>query len=93
MQGLFSELQPGNDREVKLIDNGLYLFKDTEQPALLIECGFLSNENDAANLSTPEYRKKVAFTILNGLETFFGEEVKNKENEQIGKAESFLYMQ
>lgn len=93
MQELFSQLQPGNDREVKLIDNGLYLFKDTAQPALLIECGFLSNENDAANLSTPEYRKKVAFTILTGLEKFFGEEVKNKENKEIGETESLLYMQ
>ena len=93
MQGLFSELQPGNDREVKLIDNGLYLFKNTEQPALLIECGFLSNPNDAANLSTPDYRRKVAFTIYTGLARFFDEEVKNKENTEIGETESFLYMQ
>lgn len=93
MQGLFAELQPGNDREVKLIDNGLYLFKNTEQPALLIECGFLSNPNDAENLSSADYRRKVAFTIYRGLEQYFGEEVKNKETEVIGEAESFLYMQ
>ena len=93
MQGLFAELQPGNDREVKLIDNGLYLFKNTEQPALLIECGFLSNPDDAANLSDAGYRKKVAFTIYKGLAQFFGEEVKTKENTEIGEAESFLYMQ
>ncbi len=94
MQGLFAKLQPGNDREVKLIDNGLYLFKDTEQPALLIECGFLSNPGDAANLSTAEYRKKVAFTIFTGLEEYFGRGVKkDKETEKIGEAESFLYMQ
>jgi len=93
MQGLFAQLQPGNDREVKLIDNGLYLFRNTEQPALLIECGFLSNPDDAANLSDPEYRKKVAFTIFRGLEQYSAEEVKNKETEVIGETESFLYMQ
>ncbi len=93
MQELFAGLQPGNDREIKLIDNGLYLFKETEQPALLIECGFLSNPTDAANLSDAQYRKKVAFTILTGLEKFFSEEVKNKENTEIGETESFLYMQ
>lgn len=93
MQSRFAELQPGNDREVKLIDNGLYLFKTTEQPALLIECGFLSNPKDAANLSTAEYRKKVAFTIYSGLEQYFGEEVKSKEKTEIGETESFLYMQ
>ncbi|MBP5605007.1 MAG: N-acetylmuramoyl-L-alanine amidase [Ruminiclostridium sp.] len=94
MQGLFAKLQPGNDREVKLIDNGLYLFKDTEQPALLIECGFLSNPGDAENLSTSEYRKKVAFTIFTGLEEYFGKDVKkDKGTDKIGEAESFLYMQ
>ncbi len=101
MQELFSQIQPGNDREIKLIDNGLYLFKNTKQPALLIECGFLSNPNDAANLSDPQYRKKVAFTIFTGLEKFFGEEaddqtkqdVKSKEKKESGETEGLLYMQ
>ena len=93
MQNKFAELQTGNDREVKLIDNNLYLFKDTKQPALLIECGFLSNENDAAILSSPEYQKKVAFTIFSGL-TEYLKEVENKESiNNYGETESFLYMQ
>ncbi|MBQ8613201.1 MAG: N-acetylmuramoyl-L-alanine amidase [Ruminiclostridium sp.] len=93
MQEKFAELQQGNDREVKLIDNGLYLFKNTKQPALLIECGFLSNPADAEKLSNPEYQKKVAFTIYRGLAEYL-KEVKNKENtENYGETESFLYMQ
>lgn len=92
MQGLFAELQPNNDRSVKLIDNGLYLFKTTEQPALLIECGFLSNENDAAQLSSTEYQKKVAFTIYKGI-THFLKESEEEEMSKNGEAESFLYMQ
>lgn len=92
MQNKFAELQSGNDREVKLIDNGLYLFKTTKQPALLIECGFLSNKNDAELLKSPEYQKKVAFTIYRGLSEYFTE-VNNKENKNNGETESFLYMQ
>lgn len=93
MQKKFAELQPGNDRDVKLIDNGLYLFKETKQPALLIECGFLSNPNDAVNLNNPEYQKKVAFTIYRGL-TEYLTEVENKESiNNNGETESFLYMQ
>ncbi len=93
MQEKFAELQPGNDRDVKLIDNGLYLFKETKQPALLIECGFLSNPNDAVNLNNPEYQKKVAFTIYRGL-TEYLTEVENKESiNNNGETESFLYMQ
>ncbi len=92
MQERFASLQPGNDRDIKLIDNNLYLFKDTQQPALLIECGFLSNPNDAVNLSSAEYQKKVAFTIYQGL-TEFLKEAEVKENTANGEAENFLYMQ
>ena len=71
MQDCFAQLQTGNDREIKLIDNDLYLFKNTKQLALLIECGFLSNENDAANLSDSGYQKKVAFTIYKGIMQYY----------------------
>lgn len=67
MQDNFKVLQPGNDREIKLSGDELYLFKTTKIPAVLIECGFLSNENDATNLADSEYQKKVAFTIYSGI--------------------------
>ena len=96
MQSCFAELQQGNDREIKLIDNDLYLFKDTKQLALLIECGFLSNENDAANLSDSEYQKKVAFTIYRGIMKYYGltdtTDVQITEDEN-GEAKNPLYMQ
>ncbi len=93
MQKRFAALQPGNDREIKLIDNGLYLFKTTEQPALLIECGFLSNPGDAEKLSDPEYRKKVAFTIYSGLAEFLSGEADKSGSGDIRDTESLLYMQ
>ncbi|MDR0821689.1 MAG: N-acetylmuramoyl-L-alanine amidase [Oscillospiraceae bacterium] len=75
MQGYFKEyLDSTNERDVKLIDNGLYLFKSTEQPALMIECGFLSNPKDAANLSDTEYQKKTAFVIFKGIISYLGGE-------------------
>ncbi len=96
MQESFSELQPENDREIKLIDNDLYLFKNTNQPAILAECGFLSNEKDAANLSDSEYQKKVAFTIYKGLMRYYNfaestdVQIAGEEN---GENENILYMQ
>ena len=33
----------------------------------MVECGFLSNREEAAKLETPEYQKEVAFTIYSGL--------------------------
>lgn len=71
LQEGFAELQEGNDREIKIIDNDLYLFKNTKQLAVLAECGFLSNPNDAANLSDSDYQKKVAFTIFKGIMKYY----------------------
>ncbi|MCL1903591.1 MAG: N-acetylmuramoyl-L-alanine amidase [Oscillospiraceae bacterium] len=67
LQDGFAELQSGNDREIKVIDNDLYLFKSAAQPSVLIECGFLSNSNEASMLNNADYQKKVAFTIYKGI--------------------------
>lgn len=67
MQNKFAQLQPGNDREIKLSGDELFLLKSNPNPSLMIECGFLSNPEEEAKLSTWEYQQKVAFTIYSGL--------------------------
>lgn len=67
MQNKFAVLQPGNDREIKLSGDELFLLKSNQNPSLMIECGFLSNPDEEAKLSTWEYQQKVAFTIYGGL--------------------------
>jgi len=71
MQDSFAELQVGNEREIKIIDNNLYLFKETKQPAVLIECGFLSNPEESERLNCPDYQKQVAFAIYRGIVKYF----------------------
>lgn len=70
MQNKFAELQPGNDREIKLSGDELFLLKSNTNPSLMIECGFLSNPEEEAKLSTWEYQQQVAFTIYGGLLEF-----------------------
>ena len=67
MQNRFAVLQEGNDREIKLSGDELFLLKNNTNPSLMIECGFLSNPEEEALLSTTEYQQKVAFTIYSGL--------------------------
>lgn len=67
MQNRFAQLQPGNDREIKLSGDELFLLKSNQNPSLMIECGFLSNPDEEAKLATEEYRQKLAFTIYSGL--------------------------
>lgn len=70
MQNKFAELQPGNDREIKLSGEELFLLKSNQNPSLMIECGFLSNPDEEARLSTWEYQQQVAFTIYGGVMEF-----------------------
>lgn len=67
MQNRFKTLQPYNDREIKLSGEELFLLKSNKNPSLMIECGFLSNPEEEANLSAWEYQQKVAFTIYGGV--------------------------
>ena len=65
IQGSIVEsLQKENDRQVKKVGTEIYLLYHAEIPAVMVECGFLSNENEAALLSDENYRQKLAFVIF-----------------------------
>lgn len=57
-------LQPDNKREIKLSGEELFLCYFSDNPTVMIECGFLSNPEEAEKLKTEEYQKQVAFTIF-----------------------------
>ncbi len=74
IQDRFTEfLQPENTREIKCSGEELYLLYYCNNPAVLVECGFLSNPEEAALLEDPAYRKKVAFTICTALTEYISE--------------------
>ncbi len=56
-------LQPKNKREAKKADSNIRILDSLEMPAVLAECGFLSNENETALLNTEEYRRKIAYLL------------------------------
>ena len=60
-------LQSTNNRQIKNAKNDIYLLDRITSPAILIECGFLSNEDDCKNLQNDEYRKKMALIISNSI--------------------------
>lgn len=62
-QNVSTYLQPDNQREIKP-GNDIFLLDRLSSPAILIECGFLSNEEECNLLSTEEYRDKLAFYIF-----------------------------
>lgn len=45
-----------------------YLLKRTEVPILIIECGFLSNQNEAQKLTEEEYQNSLVKVLADGIE-------------------------
>jgi N-acetylmuramoyl-L-alanine amidase len=60
------ELQPNNNRNIKQ-GNDIYILENIDNTAVLIECGFLSNEEEAKKLSQKEYQKMLSFSIICGI--------------------------
>jgi N-acetylmuramoyl-L-alanine amidase len=58
------------------IDKSKMLFSDLKIPAVLVECGFLSNPEEAAKLKTKEYQQKIAFSIYLGIIQYFDKEAR-----------------
>ncbi len=56
-------LQPDNERETKRAGNSIYLLSHCEIPAVLVECGFLSNAQELESLHSPVYQKQLALVL------------------------------
>ena len=71
-----NKLQNNNDREIKNAGKDLYLLYNCKNPSVMVECGFLSNKQEADLLLSKDYQKKVALTIFCGLNEFIKDNYK-----------------
>ncbi|MCC8023073.1 MAG: N-acetylmuramoyl-L-alanine amidase [Clostridiales bacterium] len=55
------QLQEGNNRQVKKAGSDLYLLYRAERPSILIECGFMSNQEENELLKDEAYQNKLAY--------------------------------
>lgn len=62
-QALNSTVNGGKDKAAKPIGDGVYLMSHTICPAILVECGFLSNPEETVLLQQPAYQVKLAAVI------------------------------
>ena len=63
-------IQPENKRAIKPADKKIFLLNNAQIPAIVVECGFLSNEEEASKLGNKEYQEKIAFSIYCGILEF-----------------------
>ncbi len=67
-------LQKENHRVTKKADSSIYLLHRAKAPSILVECGFLSNPEDCAELSSSDYQKSLALCLISGIENVKKEE-------------------
>ena len=72
------------NRGVKV--GNLHMCRETKMPAILCECGFMDNREEAALLKTDNYRQKCAEAITEGILEYFGVEPKKTTNQLLCKA-------
>lgn len=63
---LVEDIDPSNTRVEKENDS-YYLLKKTSSPIVIVECGFLSNREEADALSNRAYQEKIAWSIHLGI--------------------------
>lgn len=64
-------LQTENKRQIKRADKNLFiLYNNTTTPAVIVECGFLSNPNEAEKLKNENYQSKLALAIFKSMIEF-----------------------
>lgn len=56
-------LQPENERAVKRIPDTVYIMNHVTCPAILIECGFLTNPEEEAMLRDEDYQRRLSAVI------------------------------
>ena len=69
---LVEKVDPENKRKIKANDS-YYLLKKTGFPIVIVECGFLSNSEEAKRLCDPEYQDRVAWAIHMGILQYLNE--------------------
>ncbi len=67
---LNASIQKENKRQALKI-TGKYIIEHVEIPIAIIECGFLSNPEEARLLQQDEYQNKIAWGIYNGIMDYF----------------------
>ncbi len=66
-------------KETKAVDRkivsrpNLAVLKNTKMPAVLIECGFLTNNEELELMKSSEYQEKLAGAVYNGIKEYFDE--------------------
>ncbi len=70
IQAEVSKVSTLNSKRTAKANSSYYILKNVEMPAVIVECGFLSNKEEAAMLKEDFYQKKLAEAIYKGITNY-----------------------
>ena len=74
-ESMVSALQPSVDlRRFPVRQADFFVLQAPDVPSMLIELGFMSNTDDIANLTKPEWQDRVAAALARGIGAYFDEQ-------------------
>lgn len=65
-EALNETINPGNEKRCARIPATIYLMKNITAPGVIVECGFLSNPQEALRLQEPAYQTRLAAAVAAG---------------------------
>ena len=74
---LRENVDPKNTREALLKKEPIIILKNVKTPTVVVECGFLSNQEEEKKLSSSEYQDKLAHAISEGIKDYLSNNEKN----------------
>ena len=72
-----SQLQPNNKRQIKKSGTDIYVLYNATKPAVMVECGFVSNQSELNQLKDSTYQNNMALSIATGIINYNISEVQN----------------
>lgn len=67
-------LREEKPRKIKECGSSVFLIYKAVKPAVLVECGFISNAEEANLLESIPHQERIAFSIANGIQKYLSQE-------------------
>lgn len=71
IQKRISDITGAAAHTVRTADKSLFLMKNPPIPAILIECGFISNPEEEKKLNDEDYQSRIAWAVAEAAEEYF----------------------
>lgn len=76
-ESIAAKIQPDNNRVIKKSGTNIYVLYNAVCPAVMVECGFLSNPQELTSLKSDDYQSQMAYAISYGIFNYYVSEVNN----------------